>query len=58
MSSPSRDSGNGWLLLIIIGFLALSGGGAKATTPPANPHYVVPSCTGVADVPGFNACHK
>jgi hypothetical protein len=59
MSSPSRDSGNGWLLLIILAALALGGGGAKAsTTQPTNPHYVVPSCTGLANVPGYNQCHK
>ena len=59
MSRPSRDSGNGWLLLFILIGLALSGGGASAsTTTPPNPHYVVPSCTSLANVPGFNQCHK
>ena len=55
---PSRDSGNGVLLIIVLVILAFSGGAGAATTPPSNPHYVTPSCTGLASVPGYKTCHK
>lgn len=44
------------LLLAIAGLAALAAAGPK--TPPAQHPYTVPSCHGIAAVPGYEKCRN
>lgn len=47
-SSPGRG---GWLLLVLA--LAMAGGAGGGHPPAARHPYMVPSCTGLAQIPGY-----